>query len=147
MTIPTARADPLATPRQQAARHRPTIVFTTLVGLTSLTVFLQAVLAGEFVDRDNRDGWITAHGVVADVSWVLALATAGVAWRFLRRDHRPLWLASAALFLLDLSQAGIGHLITDYGYDGLIVVHIPVALLLFALAVWLTMRAAALHRT
>lgn len=132
--------------RREARNDRQMRIYTSLVGLTALTILVQAVLAGEFLGGEGRDGWVTAHGVIADVSWVSALVTAVVAYRYLRVSHRPLWLGSAGLFVLDLVQTGIGHLITDDGHDGLIVVHVPIALLLFGLTVWLSLRAAQFRR-
>jgi hypothetical protein len=146
MTTPTASTISRHRSRPEARDGRQIRLYTSLVGLTALTILVQAVLAGEFLGGEGRDGWVSAHGVVADVSWVLALVTAVVAWRYLRVSHRPLWLGSAGLFVLDLAQTGIGHLITDDGHDGLIVVHIPIALLLFGLTVWLSLRAAQLRR-
>lgn len=121
-------------------------VFAALTGLTSLAILLQGVLAGAFVDKDNEDSLITAHGVVADVSWGLALITTIVGWRVLHGRERRLLAGTAVLFGLTLAQTGIGHLITDGGHDSLIVVHVPLAMLVFGLTVWLSVRAAGLRR-
>lgn len=59
--------------------------FAALTGLTSLVIFLQAVTAGQFVSQPGRTGWVTVHGVVADVAWGLALVTAIYAVAGLRR--------------------------------------------------------------
>ena len=48
--------------------------------------------------------------------------------------------------VLLLVQTVLGHLITDVEADGLIGVHVPVALLVFGLAVWLSIRGAAVRR-
>jgi heme A synthase len=117
-----------------------------LVGLTSLGVLVQAVTAGLFVNQDGRDSWVDVHGVVADVTWVLALVTAAYAFHRLRRTHRTLFVGATALFVLALAQTGLGHLITDKGMDGLIVVHVPVAVLLFGLATWLSVATSRLRR-
>lgn len=121
-------------------------LLTGLVGGASAAVFLQAFSAGVFVDSAGRDSWITVHGVIADLTWVTALVTAVVAFRQLRRTHRRLWLGAATLFLLALAQTGIGHLITDEGMDGLVVVHIPLAMAIFGLAVWLSLTTARARR-
>ena len=121
--------------------------FVRLVGLTAVGVLLQAVTAGVFVGQDGRDSWINAHGVIADVTWVLALVTAVYALRRVRpTGHRRLWIGSALLFVLALAQTGIGHLITDAGMDGLIVVHVPLAMLIFGLAAWLSHAAVTARR-
>jgi hypothetical protein len=70
-----------------------------------------------------------------------------VGWQVFRHSHRTLRLGSATLFVLDLAQTGIGHLIIDEGQDGLILVHVPLAFLLFGLTIWLSVRAALLRGT
>lgn len=59
------------------------------------------------------------HGVIADISWVMALITAAYAFKTLRASHprRVVWCAT--LFVIVLAQTGIGHLITDDGHDWL----------------------------
>jgi heme A synthase len=122
-------------------------MFVRLVGLTGLGVLLQAVTAGAFVSQDGRDSWVNVHGVIADVTWVLALITAVYAFRRVRPSgHRRLWAGAAALFVLLLAQTGLGHLITDGGMDGLIVVHVPVAMIIFGLVAWLSFAAATARR-
>lgn len=119
---------------------------TILIGLTSSAILLQAVTAGVFVDQSGRDSWVTVHGLIADATWVLALVTAIVAFRSVRRARPELWVGSATLFVLALAQTGLGHLITDGGMDGLIVVHVPLAMIVFGLAIWLAVTAARPHR-
>ena len=111
---------------------------TVLVWMTTLAIFCQAVIAGQFVSQDGRDGWITVHGVVADVSWVLTLISAGYAY-FRLRTHFPLLVRwSGVLFVATLLQTGIGHLITEKGMDWLIMVHVPLAFVVFAAAGYLS---------
>lgn len=115
-------------------------LFTASLVVATLAVFLQSVTAGIFVDHDGRDTWVTVHGVIADLTWVSALVAAVVGLARLRRNHRDLSYGAAVLFVLALAQTGIGHLITDGGVDGLIVVHVPLAMLIFGVAVWLLVR-------
>jgi hypothetical protein len=117
-------------------RSLPPLFVVTLALATAL-VFLQAVIAGVFVNQDGRDSWVTVHGVVADATWVAALVAAVVGLLRVRRTRPTLAWGTAALFVLTLAQTGIGHLITDKGMDGLIVVHVPLAVLIFGLATWL----------
>ena len=119
--------------------------FAALTGLTSLAILLQAVLAGAFVDKEGEDGLITTHGVVADISWGLALITTLVGWRVLKGRERPLLVWTAALFVLTLGQTGIGHLITDGGHDGLIALHVPLAMVIFGLYSVLSLKRPAIH--
>lgn len=123
-------------------------VFTALTGLTTLSILTQAVLAGEFVSQGGKAGWISAHSYVAVVVMVFALGTAVAGWSSgLRREAPQLWQAAAALFVLTAIQTGIGHAITDGGTDGLIVVHVPLALVIFGITVWLSVQSAALRRS
>ena len=139
------RTAPARTPLETAPPARLT-AFAALTGLTSLAIFLQAVTAGQFVSQDGHDSWITVHGIIADVSWGLALITAIYAAVTLRRVLPGLVLAAAALFVLTLAQTGIGHLITDEGQDGWIPVHVPLAFVIFGLTLWLSVRAAMVRR-
>lgn len=121
-------------------------IMTSLVWLTTVAIFCQAVIAGLFVSQDGRDSWITVHGVIADVSWVLTLGCAAYAW-FALRDHFPnLARASIVLFVATLAQTGIGHLITDYGVDWLIAIHVPLAFVVFGFAGYLSIWAIRVRR-
>ena len=120
--------------------------FSALVGLTSLAIFVQAVTAGEFVSQKHRDGWIDVHGIVADVVTVLALVTMIVTIVTLRRASRPLLVGTIVLFVLVVIQSFLGHQITDNHQDWLIGIHVPLAFLVFGIAVWLPINAVALRR-
>lgn len=125
----------------------PSRAFSVLAALTTLAIVGQGALAGMFIDRDDQSGWITAHGVVADISWVLALTTALVGLRSVRQTRPAMWRLSAILFVLALAQTGVGHLITDKGMDGLIAVHVPLAMVIMGLTGWLTAWAIRARRT
>lgn len=129
--------------RRSAVSLRP---FAVLAGLTSVAIFFQALTAGQFVSQDGKDRWITVQGVITDVSWVLALVTAGYAWRTLRASHPGLVYCCAGLFVITLAQTGIGHLITDDGHDWLIAVHVPLPFIIFGLTTWITTRSIRLVR-
>ena len=116
----------------------PVKVTTALVWLTTAAIFCQAIIAGQFVSQDGKDGWITVHGVIADASWVLSLVTAGYAFVTLRHHFPVLVRLAAALFAVTLLQTGIGHLITEAGMDWLIAVHVPLAFVVFAVAGYLS---------
>ncbi len=85
-------------------------------------------------------------GLVADLSWVLALVTAVVGYPSIGRATPRLEYWAIALFVLTLAQTGLGHLITDYKDDWVIEVHVPLAMVIFGLTVWITVRAGRLHR-
>lgn len=126
--------------------------FAPLVGLTSLVILLQGVEAGVFLqgsDRDKYSSWITIHGIGADVSVLLSLATLVVAALALR-DRRDLVVGSALLFVLLIVESALGHLINGSiggsDHDALTIVHIPLGMALLALTVWLAARASQWRR-
>jgi heme A synthase len=121
-------------------------LFTPLAGVTSLGIFLQAVTAGEFVSQKDRDGWIAVHDIIADVTMVAAIATAIVGLLVVRKVSQSVAWGSVALFVLLILQTVIGHLITDAHQDGWIGVHVPLALVVFAMTIWLSIRGTALRR-
>lgn len=120
--------------------------FAAFIGVTSVAIFVQAVTSGQFVSQKHRGGWITAHNVAADVVAVLALGTMVFAIVALRRLSRTLLIGSIALFVLVVVQTMIGHEITDNSQDWLIGIHVPLAFIIFGLAVWLPIQSVALRR-
>ena len=120
--------------------------FSALVGLTSLAIFGQAITAGEFVSQNHRGGWISAHDVISDVVASLALATMIFTIVRLRKVSRPLFVGTIVLFALVVIQIFIGHQITDNNEDWLIGVHVPLAFIIFGIAVWLPINSVALRR-
>jgi ABC-type uncharacterized transport system permease subunit len=121
--------------------------FSALVGVTSLAIFVQAVIAGEFVSQNHRKGWISVHDVVADVVVALALATMIFTIITLRKASRALLIATIILFALVVIQTFIGHQITDNNQDWLIGIHVPLALIIFGIAIWLPIQSVVLRRT
>jgi ABC-type uncharacterized transport system permease subunit len=135
--------------RSPATTDRPARnlkIFSALIGVTSLAIFIQAITAGAFVSQKHRDGWISAHDVVADVLAVLALITMIFAIVALRSIARALVIGTVALFVLVIIQTLIGHQITDNKQDWLIAVHVPLAFVIFGLAVWLPIQSVATRR-
>ena len=120
--------------------------FSALTGLTSLSILAQAVIAGEFVSQKHRGGWIDVHDVVADVVAALALATMIFTIVTLRKTSRPLLIGTIVLFVLVVIQIVLGHQITDNNQDWLIGIHVPLAFIIFGIAVWLPVNAAMLRR-
>src|ERR1700749_2601360 len=84
-----------------AVSLRPLAGLTTL---TSIAIFCQALTAGQFVSQDGKDSWITVHGVIADISWVMALITAGYAFKTLRASRPRMVVWCAILFVITLAQ-------------------------------------------
>ena len=120
-------------------------LFSILVGLASLGVLLQGLWAGMFI----RPGvafdayWVTVHARGAEVTIALALAAAVVAFLWLR-PRRDLVIGSAVLVVLLALEAYIGGEVYDNQW--LTAVHIPLALALMGLAVWLPLRARSARR-
>jgi len=140
----------MATTTTTRPRPRPTTrttsspVFSALIGLAALAVLLQGLWAGIFLEHDGqRDAaasWIDVHARGADIGILLGiLATAYAVWKL--RSRRDLWVGSAVFTVLMILESYIGGLIRDAGKDTLTAVHVPLAMALMALAVWLPLRA------
>ncbi len=119
-------------------------VFSALIGLCAVTVLLQGVWAGIFLEhdgkRDDSSSWIDVHARGADVAIVLAIAA--TVWALVKlRSRRDLWLGSGLLTVLLIVESYIGGLIRDQGKDTLTAVHVPLAMALIGLVVWLPLRA------
>ena len=117
-------------------------LFQSLTGVAALGILLQGLWAGMFIrfGQEVDPIWVTIHARGAEVTLVVALAAAVVAfWRLRRR--RDLVVGSAALVVLLALEAFLGGEIA--GNQGLTAVHIPLALALMGLAVWLPLRARA----
>lgn len=119
-------------------------LYTALIGLTALTVLLQGLWAGLFLqhdgERDAAQSWITMHARGGEVALVLAAAATIVAFAKLRH-RKDLWIGSAVLTVLLVLESYLGGLIVDQSKDTLTAVHVPFALALMALVVWLPIRA------
>ncbi len=151
MHIGCGTMDAMSTAATSPAGPRPTSpdegsirAFTALVGVTSLGVLVLAVLAGGFVNQSGRDGWVTAHGIAADVTVLVALVTAAFAVFRLRATQRSLTLGAVALLVLLVVQTALGHAINDA--RRLTLIHVPLGMLIFGLAVYLSAAAARLGR-
>jgi heme A synthase len=115
-----------------------------LNGLTLLGMLLQAVWAGEFIDRAEKEPWLAVHEIGGFVVVVLALATLGAA--VLVRNSAII-AGAAGLLVLIVFQTALGEAITKAGADGLIVAHVPIAMLIFGLGVYLSSAGARLRRS
>jgi len=120
---------------------RPTSrLFSILIGLSTLLVLLQGLWAGLFIHegQDYDDRWVTVHATGGEVAIALALVATVVAIVKLR-PRRDIVVASAAYTVLLVLEAYLGGLIGDHA--SLTAVHIPLAMALMGLAVWLPVRA------
>jgi hypothetical protein len=133
-----ASTNPVASTGATAALPRNPL-FSALIGLASLAIFLQSVWAGMFIreDKDYNSTWTNVHAAGAWVAFLLALAATIVALVKLR-SRRDLIIGSAVLTVLILVESVIGGIIGDK--PGAVALHIPLALAIFGLTVWVPMR-------
>ncbi len=121
--------------RNRLASRRAHPVHSALVGLTTLGVLLQGLWAGLFMDRSNDYGtWVNLHQHGGEVTTVLAFLALVAALIWLR-DRTPVVVGTGVLFVLVAAELGIGMAIDDS--DWAVAVHVPLALLIMAVAVWL----------
>jgi len=118
----------------------PHPVWSALVGLTSLGVLLQGLWAGLFLRRNagGRGTWVSIHQHAGETTVLLALlaAIAALIWLRARRD---LLIGTLALFVLLVVELVLGYTIDDS--SNAVAVHVPLALLIMGLAVWLPVTA------
>ncbi len=142
MTTTTSRlAEDTGVSGSAFARNR---AFEVLLGLTALVIVLQGVWAGIFLEhdgqRDSASVLIDVHARGADLSILLAATAAVVAFVKLRQ-RRELWLGTGVLTVVLVLEAYLGGLIRDQSKDVLTAVHVPLAMALMGLAVWLPLHA------
>lgn len=151
MTRTTTAEDPLATDDTLDALDtgvvRPrSVLYSGLIGVAALVVLLQGLWAGMFLEHDGArtaaTGWIDIHARGADLAIVLGIAATIVAFVKVR-ERRDLWAGSAAFVVLLILESYLGGLIRDQSREVLTVVHVPLAMAIMGLAVWLPLRARA----
>jgi heme A synthase len=124
--------------------RRNTALVSSLVGLTSLTVLLQALWAGLFLPAGKGgpydDTWVEVHSWGARVALILALATTIVVF-VQHRARRDLWIGALVLTVLIVIEAILGGAVSDGNSQSAVAVHVPLAMLIMALTVWLPLRA------
>jgi heme A synthase len=129
---------------------RPDRLFISLIGLTSLAILLQGLWAGLFiregVDFDatsSQSHWVEVHDTGARIAVVLALLSLVVAvWRL--RSRRDLLVGTAVLFALLVLEAWLGGEIGEH--PDWPAFHVPLAMVLVSLSVWLPLRAVRARR-
>jgi hypothetical protein len=136
MTAAAPGTTPPATDRPRSP------LYSALIGLASLGVLLQGVWAGLFIREGKQYDahWVAVHSLDGQVTTALALVATVVAFVQLRA-RRDLVLGTALFTLLLVAEVGLGSALGDA--QGLLALHIPLALALMGLAVWLPLRARA----
>jgi hypothetical protein len=141
-TLSDTRTEP--TTRSERST-RPDPVYASLIGLTSLVILFQGLWAGLFI-REGQDfdatssqsQWLEVHDWGARTAIVLALVSLVVALVRLR-SHTDVVAGTAALVALLMAEAWLGGEIGEHpDWPAL---HIPLAMALVALSVWLPVRA------
>ena len=135
----TARTRP-ASSGNDVGRRR---VFAALTGLAALAILLQGLWAGMFlrgdVQRAQAESWLEVHATGGEVA--IGLAALATIWALVRlRGRKDLVIGAIVLTVLLVLESYLGGLIVE-GKDFLAPVHIPLALFLMAVAVWLPFRA------
>jgi hypothetical protein len=115
-------------------------LYTALIGLSALAVLLQGLWAGLFIQEgsDYKASWVEIHARGADVAIVLAVIATIVAFVTLR-SRLDLVIGSAVFTVLLVLEAYLGGIIGDH--SNLTAIHIPLAMGLMALSVYLPLRA------
>lgn len=137
----TQNATSTHTSRSPSSPARGNPVYAILIGLATLGVLLQGLWAGIFLEGEHRpDKWVNVHARGAEVTIVLTILAfvAALVWL---RQRRDLVIGTAVLAVALFVEAYIGGRITDDGNDTLTAVHVPLAMAVMGLAVWLPLRA------
>jgi len=115
---------------------KPPPLWSALVGLTTLGVLLQGLWAGLFLRRDD-DGstWFSLHQHGGEATVTLAALATIAAAMWLR--HRSDLLGGTVLLLVLLV---VEYFLGRAGGNS-VAVHVPLALLIMGLAVWLPVAA------
>lgn len=126
-------------PTRTAARARSPL-YSALVGLAAVAVLLQGLWAGLFIRGGQKyaDSWVQYHSVGGEVAIGLAVLATIVALVKLR-SRVDLVVGSIVFTLVLVLEAYLGGLIGDSPW--VTAIHIPLAMALMGLAVWLPVRA------
>jgi hypothetical protein len=130
-----------ATPTTTGARaadataRRAHPAHSALVGLASLGILLQGLWAGLMM-RGDYGTWrpVHQHGAEATVTIAFLATVAAFVWL---RHRVAVLVGTTLLFVLLVVEMLLG----TNGSDGAVIVHVPLAMLLMGLAVWLPVQA------
>ncbi len=113
-----------------------------LLGISALAVLLQGLWAGLFIRHEGEEyigTWVEVHSAGGEVA-IGAAALAAIIGFWKLRERRDLWIGSAVLTVLLVLESYLGGLIKDSGKESLVPVHVPLAMALMGVAVWLVVR-------
>ena len=125
---------------QPIGRPRVARAYVVLIALTPLTVIIQGILFAAFYSEGGKKGFIDAPAVGADISLlvVVLIITPLAFLARVRRSRRIGWL-TLTLAVLWFVQHSLGYGIADARW--IETIHIPLALVILGLALYLTDRA------
>lgn len=132
------------TPNSAVTSERsPYALFSAVTGVTALAVLLQGVWAGLFLEhdgkRDKATVSIAAHNVGGSVALALAVVALVIAVVKLR-SRKDLLVGTSVLVVLLAVEYMLGMLIHNQSKDALTAIHVPLALVITAVTVWLPLR-------
>lgn len=123
--------------------------YSVLIDLVVLAIVSLAVFAGAFLRADGqRDAYRTSidiHGRIADVAIGLTILAAIVAFAKIRH-RKDLVVGTSVLAVALVVNGYLGGLIVDHGKDSLTIVHVPLAMSIMGLSVWLLVKGIALRK-
>ena len=126
---------------------------SAVVGTLSLLGLIQAITGGLTAREPGHSGLVNAHAGIGYLVAVLAVASVVIAvvmWRG-RNGGQMVLIESVLLLIFVIIQIGIGQQIGKLSdksqHPGLLAVHIPVALIVFGLALHLQAFVSGLKRS
>ena len=124
----------------ETAVPSPHPVWSALVGVASLGILLQGLWAGLFLrpGAGGRQTWVAVHQHAGEAIAVVALLATIAAVIWMRRSTAVL-VGTVLLLVLVVVQVLLGYAID--GSANAVAVHVPLALVLMGLAVWLPLAA------
>lgn len=133
-----------SSPGHASSTASATRTFAALVGISSLAVWLQGLWAGLFMSQPDTEPdktpWLEVHAWCGKAA--IGFALLATVWAFMRlRERHDLTFGALALTLLLVLEAYLGGLVVDESKDALTAVHVPLAMALMGLTVWLPLRA------
>jgi hypothetical protein len=128
-----------------SVRVRALRVFSVLNGLVVLAVLVQGLTGGGFLAGAGGVDWLQLHRINVDIVEGLSLVAAILAVAT-QRHHRSIAIWSPVLFVLLVVQHGLGAGISR-GNRALIAVHVPVAMLIMGVGVYLSITVALARRS
>lgn len=123
------------------------LVLRVLSIVCGIVILAQGVWAGVFLQRDGARNprWIDVHATGAHVATILTAVT--LLWTLWRlRVRRDLIRGAVLLFVLTLLESYVGGLIRDDQKFALTVLHVPLAMVLVGVVVWLPITALPIQR-